>query len=56
MFLAALKYGYETVGPDEIISFTTVMNQRSRNLMEKLGCTAGKKMILTTPTLRKHTH
>jgi 3-dehydroquinate dehydratase / shikimate dehydrogenase len=35
--LAALKYGYETLGLEEIVSFTTVTNQRSRNVMEKIG-------------------
>ena len=35
--LAALKYGYETLGLEEIVSFTTVTNQRSRHVMEKIG-------------------
>lgn len=35
--LAALKYGYEILGLQEIVSFTAVANQRSRNVMEKIG-------------------
>ena len=35
--LAALKYGFETLNLEEIISFTAVANQRSRNVMEKIG-------------------
>lgn len=35
--LAALKYGYETLGLGEIVSFTAVANQRSRHVMEKIG-------------------
>lgn len=35
--LASLKYGYETLGLKEIVSFTAVANQRSRNVMEKIG-------------------
>lgn len=34
---AALAYGFNEVGLDEIVSFTTVGNQRSRNVMEKIG-------------------
>ena len=36
---AAIKYGFETVGLDEIVSFTVPANVRSRNVMEKLGMT-----------------
>lgn len=32
-----LRYGFETVGLDEIVSFTAVANERSRRVMEKLG-------------------
>jgi 3-dehydroquinate dehydratase / shikimate dehydrogenase len=35
--LAALKYGYETLGLQEIVSFTAVANERSRHVMEKIG-------------------
>jgi 3-dehydroquinate dehydratase/shikimate dehydrogenase len=34
---AALQYGFETLGLDEIVSFTTVKNLRSRRVMEKIG-------------------
>jgi ribosomal-protein-alanine N-acetyltransferase len=36
---AALLYGFETFGLDEIVSFTVPMNVRSRRVMEKLGMT-----------------
>jgi len=34
---AWLRIGFETLGLDEIVSFTTVVNQRSRRVMERLG-------------------
>ncbi|HSO95482.1 MAG TPA: GNAT family N-acetyltransferase [Acidimicrobiia bacterium] len=34
---ASLRYGFETVGLDEIVSFTAVQNLRSRAVMERLG-------------------
>jgi RimJ/RimL family protein N-acetyltransferase len=34
---AAVSFGSEEVGLDEIVSFTTVANQRSRAVMERLG-------------------
>jgi 3-dehydroquinate dehydratase/shikimate dehydrogenase len=34
---AALQYGFETLLLHEIVSITTVSNQRSRRVMEKLG-------------------
>ena len=34
---AALAFGFEEVGLDEIISFTAVTNTNSRRVMEKLG-------------------
>jgi RimJ/RimL family protein N-acetyltransferase len=36
---AALAYGFETVGLDEIVSFTVPSNARSRRVMERLGMT-----------------
>lgn len=36
---AALRYGFETLALDEIISFTVPANLRSRRVMEKLGMT-----------------
>lgn len=34
---AALQYGFETLHLDQIVSFTTVANMRSRHVMEKIG-------------------
>jgi ribosomal-protein-alanine N-acetyltransferase len=36
---AALHYGFTAIGLKEIVSFTTVGNERSRRVMEKLGMT-----------------
>ena len=36
---AALRFGFETLGLDEIVSFTTPANVRSRAVMERLGMT-----------------
>lgn len=35
--LACLQYGFETLGLQEIVSFTAVQNQRSRAVMERIG-------------------
>lgn len=37
--LAALDYGFETLGLEEIVSFTVVANLPSRRVMEKIGMT-----------------
>lgn len=34
---AALKFGFEELALDEIVSFTTLQNQRSQTVMKKLG-------------------
>jgi RimJ/RimL family protein N-acetyltransferase len=34
---AALNYGFSTAGLDEIVSFTSAINVRSRRVMERLG-------------------
>jgi ribosomal-protein-alanine N-acetyltransferase len=34
---AAIGYGFDELGLDQIVSFTTVGNQRSRAVMERLG-------------------
>jgi 3-dehydroquinate dehydratase/shikimate dehydrogenase len=34
---ACLKYGFETLGLEEIVSFTAVQNVRSRRVMERIG-------------------
>jgi RimJ/RimL family protein N-acetyltransferase len=36
---AAVRYGFEVLGLEEIVSFTAVGNVRSRRVMEKLGLT-----------------
>jgi len=36
---AAVRYGFENLGLDEIVSFTVPRNIRSRRVMEKLGMT-----------------
>jgi RimJ/RimL family protein N-acetyltransferase len=33
----ALQYGFETLGVDEIVSFTVPQNERSRRVMERIG-------------------
>jgi len=36
---ASLRFAFDTLGLDEIVSFTTVKNGRSRRVMERLGMT-----------------
>jgi RimJ/RimL family protein N-acetyltransferase len=36
---AALRYGFGTLGLDEILSWTTVANEPSRRVMERIGMT-----------------
>ena len=36
---AALDYGFDVLGLDEVVSFTTVANLRSQRVMQKLGMT-----------------
>ena len=36
---ASLRFGFETLDLTEIVSFTTVSNERSRRVMERLGMT-----------------
>jgi RimJ/RimL family protein N-acetyltransferase len=36
---AALRFGFERLGLDEIVAFTVPLNVRSRRVMEKLGMT-----------------
>jgi RimJ/RimL family protein N-acetyltransferase len=33
----ALEYGFQEIGLEEIVSFTTTKNQRSRRVMERIG-------------------
>lgn len=37
--MEALKYGFETLQMDEIVSFTAIQNKRSQKVMEKIGLT-----------------
>lgn len=48
---AALKYGFESLHLNEIISFTTVQNTRSRRIMEKIGMQHDSKDDFDHPTL-----
>ena len=36
---ASLKYGFETLNLDEIVSFTPTQNKKSANVMKKIGMT-----------------
>ena len=36
---AALRFGFSTLGLSEIVALTTVRNERSRRVMERLGMT-----------------
>lgn len=49
--LAALKYGFETLSLNEIVSFTTQSNMRSRKVMEKIGMHRSKKDDFDHPLL-----
>ncbi|MFN4174490.1 MAG: GNAT family N-acetyltransferase, partial [Parachlamydiaceae bacterium] len=57
---AALKYGFETLRLDQIVSFTPVSNMRSRRVMEKIGMHHNKEDDFDHPKLieghplRKH--
>ena len=55
---AALAFGFGDVGLDEIVSFTTVRNVRSRRVMEKLGLVrdpdADFEHPRATPELKPH--
>lgn len=48
---ASLRYGFGTLGLDEIVSFTTVANERSRRVMERLGMTRDPADDFDHPTL-----
>jgi RimJ/RimL family protein N-acetyltransferase len=57
---AVLAYGFETLGLDEIVSFTTEKNLRSRRVMERIGMTHDPTddfdhpSLATTDRLRRH--
>ncbi len=47
----ALQYGFDHLKLDEIVSFTTVKNMRSRHVMEKIGMTHNPKDDFNHPKL-----
>jgi RimJ/RimL family protein N-acetyltransferase len=58
--LAALQFAFETLGLDEIVSFTTASNCPSRRVMERIGMTYDPRDDFDHPglpvghTLRRH--
>lgn len=48
---AALRFGFESLGLDEILSYTVPKNVRSRRVMEKLGMTHDPKEDFDHPLL-----
>lgn len=46
-----MKYGFETLGLDEIVAFTAVQNIRSRLVMEKIGMHYNSKDDFEHPEL-----
>jgi 3-dehydroquinate dehydratase / shikimate dehydrogenase len=51
--LACLKYGFETLNLEEIVSFTAVQNMRSRVVMERIGMHRDPKDDFDHPKLPK---
>jgi 3-dehydroquinate dehydratase/shikimate dehydrogenase len=57
---ACLKYGFEVLGLDEIVSFTSIHNRRSQAVMERIGMHRDPKEDFDHPKisegnwLRKH--
>lgn len=49
--MSALKYGFETLQLDEIVSFTAVQNKRSQKVMEKIGMTHNPQEDFDHPKL-----
>ena len=50
---ACLKYGFATLGLEEIVSFTAVQNMRSRAVMERIGMHHDSKDDFDHPKLPK---
>jgi RimJ/RimL family protein N-acetyltransferase len=48
---AALEYGFESIGLNEVVSFTSTTNKRSRRVMERLGMTHNPKDDFNDPDL-----
>ena len=51
---ASLRYGFEDTGLEEIVSLTTVSNERSRRVMERLGMTRDADDDFDHPRLPPH--
>jgi 3-dehydroquinate dehydratase/shikimate dehydrogenase len=51
---ASLKYGFETLNLQEIVSFTAMQNMRSRRVMEKLGMHHDSKDDFDHPKLSEN--
>ena len=51
--MACLKYGFETLHLDEIVSFTTPLNKRSIAVMERIGMSRDPKDDFDHPKLPK---
>ncbi len=51
---AALNFGFQTVRLNEIVSFTTVNNVRSRRVMEGIGMTYDAQGDFDHPELPEH--
>jgi RimJ/RimL family protein N-acetyltransferase/8-oxo-dGTP pyrophosphatase MutT (NUDIX family) len=49
----ALKYGFNTLGLNEIVSFTSMHNMRSRRVMDKIGMYHDEKSDFDHPKLPK---
>jgi RimJ/RimL family protein N-acetyltransferase len=57
--LAALRYGFETIGAPEILAITTAVNLRSRAVMRRIGMTTDPTEDFDDPdveeaSLRRH--
>ena len=50
---AAIAFGFEQAGLDEIVSFTATINQRSQSVMRRLGMTRDPAEDFDHPTLPK---
>lgn len=50
---ACLNYGFQEIGFKEIVSFTTQNNQRSRNVMTKIGMSHDPKKDFDHPLVSK---
>jgi RimJ/RimL family protein N-acetyltransferase len=51
---AALAFAFDELGVDEVVSFTTVRNQRSRRVMERLGLRHDSDGDFEHPELPEH--